>query len=141
MTTLEADPTVIKTRNAVPTRTAGRETLGRFPPTNQADKDAWQVWIDVLAHWELDPDALLEEGLTPPSRAILQAASFFAVALRDNGHAPPLRVVPSGEGGVVFERRGADGVFERMEVRAARLKSLDLSIPDSTLGGFIPWMT
>jgi len=78
----------------------------------------WQEVIDnELADWAANPGQLEDDGLTAPSIQIIRLASEIAALCRDSGWVPPLRVVPNGAGGVVFERR--DGaIFETLEIRA-----------------------
>jgi hypothetical protein len=67
---------------------------------------AWQRIIDgTLGEWQRDLSQLDDEGLEPPAREILSEVVKVAMALRDRGVDPPLRVLPNGEGGVVFEWR------------------------------------
>lgn len=90
------------------------------------DRQAWQRVIDgQLKEWQRDPSQLQDEGIEPPSPEILPLVAEIAVTLRDHGVDPPLRVVPNGEGGVVFEWRDSP-YFWSLEVEKAG--SLALSI-------------
>jgi hypothetical protein len=90
--------------------------------------DAWDALVATsLDRWEKDPQQIEEEGLMPPSVEVLARARQVARTLRAGGGAPPLRIVPDGDGGVVFERR-AGSVLETLAVEAdgsAELASFD----------------
>jgi hypothetical protein len=90
------------------------------------DKSAWQTLIEeTLKEWQRDPGALDEDDLEPPTLAILPVVIEVAKALRDNSVDPPLRVVPNGEGGVVFEWRDRPW-FWSLEVEHTGLLTLSL---------------
>jgi hypothetical protein len=84
----------------------------------QRSREDWQNVIDKqLIEWGQDPDQLQDDGLTAPSRDIIGLACQLAVMYRDSGMPSPLRAVPNGSGGIVFERK--DGAtFETLEIRA-----------------------
>jgi|GEM_PF-1577474 len=69
-------------------------------------RKAWNTLIDSkLIEWGRDPSLLEDDELIPPSRAAIQRAVDLAIRLRDEEKLPaPKRVVPDGDGGVVFER-------------------------------------
>jgi hypothetical protein len=70
-----------------------------------ANRQAWQRFIDEkLIEWGRDPSLLDDESVIPPSRPSVDTAVWLAMRLRDAGEVPPLRVVPDGDGGIVFER-------------------------------------
>ena len=74
-------------------------------PVDQRNWDAWQEVIDEkLIEWGRDPDQLAEDDLIPPTRESVQQATRIALAFRNRGLPPPLRVVPDGDGGIVLER-------------------------------------
>ena len=82
------------------------------------ERSLWAHVIDnQLVEWGKDPDALADDGLVPPSKAIIHSACRLAMYLRDKGWPGPLRVVPDGEGGITFERR-ADTCFETLTLHA-----------------------
>src|SRR5258708_172113 len=93
------------------------------PPTStsgngRATQESWQVVIDEsLARWLADPSCLEDEGIVPPSVETIHHACKIALALRDEGLLAPKRIVPNGEGGIVFERR-AGSLFEAIELDA-----------------------
>jgi hypothetical protein len=70
------------------------------------DCQAWQAVIDErLKAWEQHSADLDEEALEPPSAEVFPLVEQVAAVLREQGIGPPLRMVPNGEGGVVFEWR------------------------------------
>lgn len=91
-----------------------------------SDRQSWQRVIDQqLQEWQRDPSQLEDEGVEPPSLEVLPLVVEVAAALRDHGVEPPLRVLPNGEGGVVFEWRDTP-YFWSLEVE--QTGSLNLSI-------------
>jgi hypothetical protein len=81
-------------------------------------RDEWQRIIDQqLVEWGINPEQFADDDLIPPSRQIIHLACTVAERCRNAGVAPPMRVVPNGRGGIVFERRGG-AVFETIEIRA-----------------------
>jgi hypothetical protein len=93
------------------------QTLATPQRDSQQRREAWQQIIDRdLVEWGLDPSQLEDDGLPAPSRAIIGSACRIAQACRDAGWKPPLRVVPTGAGGIMFERREG-AVFETLEIR------------------------
>jgi hypothetical protein len=72
-----------------------------------SNKRAWDKLIDdQLIPWGRDPSQLEDDGLEPPSQALISKAAQLAVALRNQGF-PPMIVAPNGEGGISFEQRNA----------------------------------
>jgi hypothetical protein len=68
-------------------------------------RDSWQAVIDYkLVEWGRQPWQLAEDELIPPTPAAVGRAIQIAESFRDRNAPPPLRVVPDGDGGVVFER-------------------------------------
>jgi len=70
-----------------------------------------------LLAWYKDPSQLMDEDISPPTREIIYKAYHLALAMRDNRSPGPLRVVPDGEGGVVFEWQEGS-VFETIGIEA-----------------------
>ncbi len=92
----------------------------------EEDRQAWQNVIDgPLKTWELDPASIQEDDFEPPRLDLLPMVVEVALSLRDHGVEPPLRVVPNGEGGVVFEGRTTP-FFWSVEVEKTGLLSLSL---------------
>ncbi len=82
------------------------------------NKEAWTRIIDyTLVGWGLDPHHLEDDGLEPPNIDIIAFTINLAKALRDGGTSAPLRVVPNGEGGIVFEKRSGP-FFVSLEINA-----------------------
>ena len=75
------------------------------------DYASWDRVIDRLIEWRRDPSVLQEDDFVVPSSATLHAAKEIARLLQATRQPPPLRVVPDGEGGVVFERRSGRVFF------------------------------
>jgi len=68
------------------------------------DADGWRSVIDnYLVDWGQDPGRLEDDGIVPPSGIAVNAACTVALLLRDQAIPAPLRVVPTGDGGIVFE--------------------------------------
>lgn len=91
---------------------------------NEMDKAAerarWQTIIDEkLIEWGADPIQSDDDGTCPPSREAISCAVALAVAFRDKGFLAPTKVVPTGDGGIVFERR-PNNLYERIEVQSDR---------------------
>ena len=68
----------------------------------QVDVDAWNTIDGKLIEWGRDPSQLEDEDIIPPSSDAIASASKFACEFRDQGKPAPLRVVPNGDGGIVF---------------------------------------
>jgi hypothetical protein len=115
--TLASDPTVSETiKSPIRTGAAASPTLTMTLDDRQKNRTAWQAIIDgTLLEWGLNPSRFIEDGLTPPSRKAISLACQVAGTLRDLDREAPLRAVPSGDGGIVFERsKGA--LFETIEI-------------------------
>ncbi len=105
-------------------------------PTTQTQewKDEWQKVIDdKLIDWGGDSKAVEEEDLIPPTEAAVHLAGRIAITLRDDASLPPKRVVPDGDGGIVFERWEGprsisieisnDGTAEIVYIRAGQVEA------------------
>jgi hypothetical protein len=109
-----------RAESPVRTRTTGDEELAGSSEEESRNRDAWQRAIDhYLVEWGRDPSQLEDDDFVPPSLEIIRLA--IDVAKEAQNAVPPapapLRVVPDGEGGIVFERRAGD-VFESLEIQA-----------------------
>lgn len=69
-----------------------------------------QRWIGEVGTWD-------EDGLVPPSKQTIQFAMKLIGRLRGMEFECPTRVVPDGEGGLVFERRNSTS-FKAIRVRS-----------------------
>ena len=98
------------------------KTVEEVAQTNAANDDAlasassaaerWQEFIDnTLIEWGRAPQMIEDDGILPPSPRALHVAAVLAIELRKKGLPPPLRIVPDGDGGVVFERRTENGMI------------------------------
>ncbi len=75
----------------------------------ESNRAGWNKVIDeYLVEWGMDPAALEDEDFHPPSLRMIDLACAIALYLRDQGEAPPMRVVPDGNGGISFEFRDGD---------------------------------
>lgn len=84
------------------------------------NKTAWEAVMDRLVAWGYAPEQLADDGITPPTRRALAEAGRFVAGMRKlNAEAPvrlvAMRVVPNGNGGVVFEV-GDVHLFERIDI-------------------------
>jgi len=75
----------------------------------------WQVVERTLLQWEQDPSLLEEEGMEIPSIITIREAIRLANALFVTRSVPPTRIVPDGNGGIVFERQEGI-VYETIEL-------------------------
>jgi len=83
---------------------------------HEENRLVWQHIIDrQLIEWVVNPGQFEDDELEPPSREIVALASRFLLLMRDQRMPPPHRVVPDGEGGIVFERKEPP-VFEVFEI-------------------------
>ena len=88
---------------AVVARPTTRDTLP------EAEIAAWQELMDEqFSSWAKDPEQLSDDGIEAPSVAMVQLAMSIARVLRDQNVEAPDRVVPNGDGGIVFRWRSGD---------------------------------
>jgi hypothetical protein len=97
------------------------------------ERARWQRCIDEkLIEWGRDPSQLEDDGVDAPSPDVIRLAIEVASRYRDSGQwAPPDRVAPDPNGGIVFERRagsqaevlhvGSDGEVEYQRFVGPRL--------------------
>jgi len=105
-TTAESSLTMV---TALPMPTSrGTSDLGylSFPLASSTTADsAWERIIDDrLIEWGRDPSRLADDGVVPPKREVVGWAIRLARILASKGADAPQRVVPNGDGGIVFER-------------------------------------
>lgn len=90
------------------TTSAGTETLATDAREAEMNRAGWQRMIDEqLVEWGRNPNQFDEEDFVAPDAEVLDRACRIAMHLRDNGWPAFLRVLPDGEGGIVFEHRAA----------------------------------
>ena len=82
---------------------------GSSGSTNEARK-AWQRLIDEkLIEWGRHPEQFEDEdGYKAPAADILAQATRLVAYCRDHGVRPPARMVPDGEGGIIFDWKNSD---------------------------------
>ena len=80
------------------------------------NRRGWESVIDrQLIEWGRGLDGLECDDIRPPSAVSIRAAIDIARFMRDEAESAPVRVVPNGEGGIVFE--WAEGrEFETVEI-------------------------
>lgn len=105
-----------KIENAILTTAADEKLLATPKREREGYDEEWQDLVDYkLVEWGRNPDQLRDENVVVPSRAAISKACKLAVELRKEGSPPPTRVVPSGEGGIVFEHR-TQTIVEVLEI-------------------------
>lgn len=95
---------------------------------------AWERVIDEkLIEWGNHPERFEEDGLDPPSKESIRTGCLFAAYLRDDTPEVPVpnRVMPTGDGGIVFEYRSGKestiyeidetGLIEKLQFDECRL--------------------
>ncbi len=65
--------------------------------------NGWGALVNQLVEWDRDPHRFDGDVFEPPRRTVIQFACRLAELLRNEGLPSPARVVPNGEGGLVFE--------------------------------------
>lgn len=142
----QLDPTVMgEVERVSDTEAAEEEALTdsvrvERTPQSAAEKrkkftEGWRKVInEPLIDWLEDPSQLEDEGIEAPTVAHIKFVSEYAMCLRDRfGWPPPLRVVPSGDGGIVFELKSGpyfqsiefdeDGTIELITFKDSKLVS------------------
>lgn len=81
------------------------ETFATDAREVDAIKEGWERIInDRLVEWGRNPPAFDEDGLVPPTADVIRKACELATRYRDDANfVPALRVLPDGDGGIVFE--------------------------------------
>jgi hypothetical protein len=78
-------------------------------PLVESDSQKWDRVVDErLIEWGRRPDLLSDDGIEPPSGAVIQKAFLLARQLKERGLPAPDTVSPDPNGGIVFERRAED---------------------------------
>lgn len=125
-TSVRDDVSTAELRQHLSTTVSGDSALAGPSTDRLAAREIWDGLIDSkLIEWGRDPSRLEDDDFVAPSKAIIYVAINVAEAFRDLGKAPPLRVVPNGEGGIAFERE-AGSVFESLEIHADGSVTVDL---------------
>lgn len=99
------------------TRGIADEALMSGLQPSRTDDDGWMTCVYSLREWRSSPPDWEEDGIEVPSRRLLQLAEEIAFALRAKQQPEPMRVLPDGDGGVVFERRQG-ALYEALNVTA-----------------------
>jgi hypothetical protein len=118
--------------DVVPTETDARSSASAAQhEEEQAYHKAWQQIIDQLIQWGQHPSNVDEDDWESPANDAIGAAFRLVRALRKERRPPPDRVVPNGEGGIVFELKSGsktetfeiddDGSVEYMYFQNSRL--------------------
>lgn len=117
MTRIDSHWTITEpVRSPVETGAAGEAILSSGEL--QENRMGWENVIDrQLIQWAMDLSQPEEDGVEVPSRSIIGIGCGVAQSMRDAGMPPPLRVVPNGDGGIVFEHREGS-LFETIEIDA-----------------------
>lgn len=101
MSILDASMSKVGFSPLIPTAQREQRRLSAMPVLNI---EGWRSIIDEhLVEWGRDPSQLEDDGVTAPTAVALKAAVAVALFMRDAGEHAPSRVVPSGDGGVIFE--------------------------------------
>lgn len=87
----------------IPTSSADVQTLSDSISIGQETNDRWQQITDLFIVWGNEPELLEEDGITAPTPEAISNACLIVIDLRGQNFPPPMRVVPNGEGGIVFE--------------------------------------
>jgi len=88
------------------------ESAGKEP---YISKSGWEEIIDTLRTWADDVTLLEDDGIIPPSYPVVRKALSLSQTLMARGWAPPFRVVPNADGGILFEH-GETEQFETIEI-------------------------
>ena len=89
----------------VPTAAIRDAELASRPPSDSCLRGWNRIIDDQLIQWGATGVEVPEDDFVEPSHEVIHFACSIAQRMRDGGLAPPLRVVPDGEGGISFERR------------------------------------
>ena len=79
--------------------------------------EGWQKFIDdYLVDWGARGLPDMEDDLRPPTRDVISGAIELAEEMAKAGNPPPSRVIPNGEGGLIFERYSYPNVYQALEI-------------------------
>jgi len=94
-----------KVKRVVDTGATDEKLLAGFERQRRENEAEWaRILDDQLIEWGRNPHELEHDDIVAPSPDIISLASQVAVIMRDAGETAPTRVVPNGNGGIVFER-------------------------------------
>lgn len=83
-----------------------------------AEQAQWKGLLQrAVADWGTNQQGHDKDGVEWPNSVALNLAYALAMALQQEGICPPTRVVPSGEGGMVFEHQCGQ-VLHTFEIEA-----------------------
>lgn len=107
MATLNMDATITGEVIGAARTGAGTDQVLASPELAKAQSvKRWnELVINPLIDWGRDPSILEDEGLDAPSFEIVNIAHRLAIGMRDSDFAPPDRVIPNGDGGIVFKQK------------------------------------
>lgn len=112
------------TTNVVQTGVADNEAQSTLLYLGR-DAEHWNKLEQQLRRWKENPSEIQDDEVTPPDRDLIVTAIGILRLIRDNKGAPPLRIVPNGEGGIVFESR-TGSYFQAIEL--ARDRSVEFMV-------------
>lgn len=100
--TVTCSPEVVR---SVPAEASGETLADSWEAAK--NREGWEGIInDRLVEWGRNPQTFDEDDLVPPTADAIRKACKLATCYRDDGGVPPaLRVLPDGDGGIVFEWR------------------------------------
>lgn len=78
-------------------------------------RSSWNTNVDLILSWLSDPSSLREEEIECPTREATNAALVLAGGLMEIKALAPSHVLPTGDGGIVFEWR-AGHILTMIEV-------------------------
>jgi len=124
--------TQTRIRQWVETTASDDLTITGEIPDKELSVRGWNEVINyTLIEWGKSPESLDDDGIEPPNRQTVRRACDIAIALRDSGLPCPERVLPNGNGGIVFEKEAggrlcvfeieSDGLIEYREFLNGRL--------------------
>jgi hypothetical protein len=77
-------------------------------PLSETHLIAWQEVAKQLSAWARDPQQLGDDEIEPPSDRTIRLAIDVATVMRDRNVEVPDRIVPNGDGGLVFRWRSGN---------------------------------
>jgi hypothetical protein len=87
--------------------------------TKEARKEGWKRTQDVLLDWLRDGIPQIDQELKAPTKEAITEGLKISWSMSDSLAVPPSRVVPNGEGGLVFELFvyfEDQCIFQKMEI-------------------------